>query len=207
VTRRKGYHCGRRTCRSCNARPDGHGSPCEAACLNCGDPFRPSPENDVLCPRCFSKAQAREEFNAGQEDWVSETAKYLAPYRDRYPDGSLSPWFGPMNESAYETRVREYEESTAGGGLWDPEEEARMGVRRAALRQAKRRVRDHVEAVVRWVERHGHELSHRHQAVATAVFKDGLGVRRAASRVGMHWRAVEQVVRELRDRAQGRKAS
>lgn len=151
------------------------------------------------------QAEVKRLFAEGQDDsaeWpAAEHAAYMAPWRETDTRGHLSPWYGPMTESAYEREMRTYQDTREAGSLWDVEEAARYGSRREALRVVREGQRYDELAVAKYVRTH--DLREDERRVYYAFWVDGMSVGRIAMKLGMAHTAVSSVVRRLRLRARG----
>lgn len=60
-----------------------------------------------------------------QEFATDDEGVYSPPWRERFENGELGPWYGPKGLSAWEQAQRLYEESFDGAGLWDHEQDTK----------------------------------------------------------------------------------
>ncbi len=97
------------------------------------------------------------------DDWpASEHALYMPPWREALGK-ELGPEYGPRTQGAFDRQVTSFEQSTAGGGLWDPEEAERMNMtaEQQQARNARREEERHdAEKMRRFVERYRDQVHH-----------------------------------------------
>jgi hypothetical protein len=124
---------------------------------------------------------------------------YLPPWRDVLPSGELGPEFGPRVLSEYERLLTEHEQSTAGGGLWDPHEAARVSPARRRVRRITM-TRPDAEEMSAWMRSRSHTIPARELEVYSAYWVDGLSIAVTARRLRMQASTVAGIVSRLRAR-------
>ncbi len=128
------------------------------------------------------------------DSWCSEMA-YLPPWRERLPDGSLGPSYGPPSLSAYEKSLTEFQVTTAAGGLWDPVEAALSRPTRGRAEQ-----RHDTDVIEQWLRVSSHRLPRRELEVAVMYWRDKQSIGRVARRLCLAPNTVAGYVGRLRRR-------
>jgi DNA-directed RNA polymerase specialized sigma24 family protein len=127
-------------------------------------------------------------------DWLTEIL-YLPPWRERF-GAHLGPEYGPRKLSEYENAWARYNESLAGGGLWDHDEEVRVLAKKARAMSD----RYDAEPMRRYVERHSADVPARELEVYVAFWVDGRSVAVAARVLGLTPNTVKALIKRLRQR-------
>lgn len=141
------------------------------------------------------------------EDFLERHVLFMPPWRERLHADRLGPWYGPHTEAAFERALRSHRESTAGGGLWDPEEERDMSPA-LATREANAIAERYDAAKMRaFVERHNDQIPIRELEVYFAFYRDRLSKGDTARRMGVSKGTVKCLLVRLRRRSKesGRK--
>lgn len=97
------------------------------------------------------------------------------------------PWhdhdleYGPDSADAYDRAIRRYQDSRAGGGLWDDGTYFACRYSRPAPSQSMRRD----DALSAWVGEHAHALSRLELAVYLLLYEDRMSISGAAKQAGV----------------------
>lgn len=151
----------------------------------------------------FASYESRATDDAG--DPIGVTHIHMPPWRDRLPSGELGPWFGP-SLSRYESEIRDYEATTAGGGLWDPAEDYPRECRSLVTGQSKpsRQVanvdRYDATAMAAYVTRHSERIPLGELKVYYHFWRDGKSASKTAAALGLSKRTIETWILRLRKR-------
>ena len=133
-------------------------------------------------------------------------ALFMPPWRDRLIDDQLGPWYGPETEAAYERQARMHLESTAGGGLWDPQEEQRMDPEATIREERRQGERYDAEKMSRFVARHSPDIPMRELEVYTDFYITGLTKGQTARHLEISKKTVENTLLNLRRRMKAARA-
>jgi hypothetical protein len=151
------------------------------------------------------KAEIAREFSHVQDDAdaidvIEGHGMYMGPWREKLPDGSFGPWYGPDTESAYERELRDYEEKREAGSLWDDEEAAKYNPRQDVERRADQAMRYDLDAVKGYVQRAGHALPKQELRVFYAFWVDAMTVGEIARKLTIAPSTVRDCVRRIRQK-------
>lgn len=136
--------------------------------------------------------------------WL-DGAIYMPPWHERFSDGELGPPYGPEKPSTYRRLLEEWEQSRAGGGLWDEETEIGCHPEGAlAKRRADHRVaRYDAEPMAEFMARYSAKMGGRKNRMVelyTCYYADGMSLGRTASRLGITANNAKQILKNLRSR-------
>jgi hypothetical protein len=145
------------------------------------------------------KDKRRDDDSDDVQAWT-EHAIYAPPWRMRMPDGKLGPEYGPASEGELDRLLSEYEQSTAGGGLWDADEDART---RGTMtrKQAARVERSDMPTIAEYLFRRPGGLAPREVECYLRFWVDGLSYLATARKMGIHPGAVRSMVHRIRGKA------
>jgi DNA-binding CsgD family transcriptional regulator len=127
-------------------------------------------------------------------DPVQACALFFPPWRDRLADGRLGPFYGTTLPSTWQVAWTAWNQSRAGGGLWDPatDEETRRGGRPKPPPQPPAPEFLRMDA---FLARYGHRLTQRELEVATMRCRGRMRPATIAKRLGMKQADVEALLR------------
>jgi len=132
---------------------------------------------------------------------VTDWTLYSPPYRDRLPDGTLGPEFGPRTRGAMAREMKRWRERWT----WD-EETARMNNPSLAARDTTHlAARYDAHKVARYVATHSHEIPMRELEAFVRFYREGLSYGAIAREWGTVRKTVENTLQSLRARVRGRK--
>jgi DNA-binding CsgD family transcriptional regulator len=140
-------------------------------------------------------------------DWI-----YLPQWRarvghvDKWGNVKLGPKYGP-SLSNFEREITKHNESTGGGGLWDPEEASKRHECISLVtgevtkeKQSADVLRYDSAEMDAFVTRHSANIPPRELEVYFAYWRDGLSLGRVAAKLGMTKKYVGVVLLRLRNR-------
>lgn len=111
---------------------------------------------------------------------ITNRSIYHPPWRDRLPDGSLGPWYGPRSVSEYLRERREH--------------------RQRSGKPRSKTIRLDAEAMNHFISQHGHEVPAREMEVYVAIYVDARSVPAAAQRLGIKRDTIKGLLGRLRRR-------
>jgi hypothetical protein len=158
------------------------------------------PARDTIRQAEIAREFRRVQDDADDLDVIEGQGMYVGPWREKLPDGSFGPWYGPATEAAYERELKEYEEKREAGSLWDDEEAAKYNPRQDIERQANHAMRYDLDAVKRLVQRNGHALPRLELRVFYAFWIDAMTVGEIARKLTVAPSTVRECVRRIRKR-------
>jgi DNA-directed RNA polymerase specialized sigma24 family protein len=107
--------------------------------------------------------------------------------------------------ASLDAEIRRYRESIHGGGLWDFDEDVH------AQQQEQRKIVERYDATpaLAYLESSAHQMPTRELEVALLYWRDGIGIARIASRLGIAAGSVQSCIARTRQRirAAGTKAA
>lgn len=124
---------------------------------------------------------------------------FAPPWRDRLPDGTLGPGYGPPSPNAFVRACREHEDSIHGGGLWDESDPA-LPPRRVRGKAPEEWPREDEEEMRAFVHRYSAALGTRALEVWTLYWERRMSARAIARELGISKHTVNRHVQELRHR-------
>jgi hypothetical protein len=139
-------------------------------------------------------SSGEDDLDAGWDP--AQHALYCPPWRERLGNGKLGPWYGPKGADAMTRALVDYEQSRAGGGLWDPDAkpgEVRREEKRAAERHDLADVSDYVRA-------HSDDVPQREVEVWVLYWLEQKSVRVTAREMEVGEGSVRQWIHRLRTR-------
>ena len=132
----------------------------------------------------------------------ADHAIYSAPWRELVDGEHLGPEYWPLSVRsgrmvAQATAEHDYDEAHGpvhSPGLWDYDQERRMGPRRAPLRPQ----REDAERMAAYVARYGGELTTREWEVYTLFWAGRLSYAETARKIGTRRERIHEAVKRLR---------
>lgn len=121
---------------------------------------------------------------------------HAPPWRERYPDGELSYWYGPTSQTELEAEMAHYMESVHAGGHWDHDEDSRVRVKKERLIKG----REDAASIKRYVDRFSAFIPERELDVYMLYFVQQRTFKVIATELGISRRTVEGYVNRLRKR-------
>ena len=146
------------------------------------------------------------ERDGGQQQlttWTEETI-YLPPWRELVGN-RLGPEYGPLKQGTYRRQHEEWQDSRAGGGLWDQETADATNPGASAARKRERFIverMDH-EEMSAFFYAHGALWKDVERELYYSYYEDGRSLQLTAQHIGIGMQAAKSVLRRLRERLDG----